>query len=71
MISDILRLAANVLAGPTDAAEDCKTVQNIIACTEKKEEDVSQGKVLWEGMKTREKVIGTMKDCMSSLMGGK
>ena len=71
MISDIIRLITNVLAGPTDAAEDCKTVHNIIACTEKKEEDVAQGKVLWEGMKTREMVIDTMKACMSSLMGGK
>ena len=71
MISDIIRLIANVIAGPTDTAEDCKTLQNIIACTEKKEEDVSQGKVLWEGMKARENVIGTMKGCMSSLMGGK
>ena len=71
MISDIIRLAANIIAGPTDAAEDCKTLNNIIACTEKKEEDVSQGKILWGTMRVREKVIETMKDCVLSLMRGK
>ena len=71
MISDIIRLVTNILAGPTDAAEDCKALQNIIACTERKEGDVAQGKVLWEGMKVRENVLGIVRECMDSLMQNK
>ena len=71
MISDIIRLVTNILSGPTDAAEDCKTLQNILVCMEKGEKDTAQGRVIWEATKVREKVLGLVRECMDSLMQNK
>ena len=71
MISDILRTVMDILAGPTDANESCKTLQNVLACTERKEDDIAHGRAIWEGKETCEKVKEMIEDCISSIAGGK
>jgi len=50
-ISEILEMIFNVIQGPSEVCEDCGQVRSWIKLAKEKEEDFSQGKIMFNTAK--------------------
>jgi len=57
-ISEILEMIFNIIQGPSEVCEDCGQVRSLLKTVKEKEEDFSQGKIMFNTAKVCKELAG-------------
>jgi len=57
-ISEILEMIFNIIQGPSEVCEDCGQVNSLLKTIRKKEEDISQGILMYNVAKVCKELTG-------------